>query len=322
MKLEDQGWKRAHVAGASFPPLSTPVILIGKAKLAAVVLSVILVSSTVIVLSTSGGCKDQEPAEWCEERQKIGMCTSESMLELTEMKWNCEKTCELCGDLKNHNLTKLLEVSNKLNSASEVPPSGTAESSDGLENGKCEDTAVCTCEGIKEYTLKSHNEYRKLHWSTPPMRWDDTLQRYASNQCAELVKNGNDKVYYRESKGNSGQNIAAWYSSGKDTCGKIGASAIGNWYNAIRQYKWDDTNRFKMENLEGTETFIQMVWSFSAKLGCAYCKDEDRNKGGRGLEDDKQWTYIVCNYSPCIGSDHLGTVYKLNWGVHFLKGRG
>lgn len=124
--------------------------------------------------------------------------------------------------------------------------------------------------------LAAHNRFRALFKDTPPVTWNNDLQKIAQNiadnyQC-------NSHLEHTGSKYNDqplGENLAYGFDFER-------ASAVTAWFNEIRDYDWS-----KPGFSHATGHFTQLIWAESVEIGCGYKNCHNSNG-----------YYIVCEYYP------------------------
>lgn len=158
----------------------------------------------------------------------------------------------------------------------------------------------------KDELLKAHNHYRSRVSPTATnmaaLVWDEQLSylsQYWAVRCEYIL---NENRHEQDSNYDYvGENIAgsANYTTNL-------TAMVFNWYFEGRLYDYstaactdDDGN----EEEEGCESYTQLVWANTRRVGCgAYlCEElmdwEDDNDNGDD-DDEKSVLYVVCDYGP------------------------
>jgi len=135
---------------------------------------------------------------------------------------------------------------------------------------------------LTEECLTAHNFYRSLHPGTPPLKWNNRLQREAQIWANELARrdafehdNGRTRGY--ASGETIGENI---YQGYKKTC----AEAVKLWYDERKLYRYSSPGF-----AYATGHFTQVIWKETTEVGVAVAS---RPEG----QNTKWWT--VARYKP------------------------
>jgi len=149
--------------------------------------------------------------------------------------------------------------------------------------------------------VKAHNDLRAKH-CVPPLKRSARLEEEARKWA--LLQAQRDEMEHATDLNGIGENLfSAAQSSGSYNDGVVHQRAAQDWYDEIKDYKFDSPRPHADTN-GVVGHFTQLVWRASTEVGCAnvaYTKD-GMNK-----------VVSVCRYAPG-GNDvsNDGALYKVN----------
>ncbi|WP_205481539.1 CAP domain-containing protein [Sphingomonas arenae] len=129
--------------------------------------------------------------------------------------------------------------------------------------------------------LAVHNRERAAV-GAPPLQWDPALAQAAASYGPQLASLGRLVHSPREGRPGQRENLAMDYSAHTSVDRLIGTWVVekrdllpGAFPNVSRTGNWKDVAHY-----------TQMVWKTTTHVGCAI------------HSDGRQWSYLICRYSP------------------------
>ncbi|KAL1685017.1 fruiting body protein SC7 [Schizophyllum commune] len=124
--------------------------------------------------------------------------------------------------------------------------------------------------------LKAHNDERAQHGAVA-LVWNQTLSDKAADWASQCI--------WEHS--NSGQNLAAWFSTQANKPMNI-PQGVGGWN--------DEEPNYNATTYSGAGHWTQVVWKSTTSVGCAAYSCPPGTLGRKPTDPWKTLWYYVCNY--------------------------
>ncbi|XP_064640784.1 cysteine-rich venom protein pseudechetoxin-like [Lineus longissimus] len=142
--------------------------------------------------------------------------------------------------------------------------------------------------------LERHNYYRQMEVSgegaldMANLTYSDTLKNKAQAWADNCVWEHSPP----QSRRGIGENLAMSSRSVQINLEREAYSSVNKWCREKEFYSYKNNNSTDEEEAVGH--YKQVVWAKTTEIGCAYKRCTSGHKDGI----DKEWNYVVCNYSP------------------------